>query len=140
MHRNLCNNVHMGRVLIAEDDEAIRAMAGTLLRHAGHDVDFAANGAEAIACLEANDYDCILLDLMMPTASGFEVLAWMHRERRGVASRRVIVLTAMATASLTNLTADRVFAVVRKPFDIDELRALVDRCVSAGQSGASAPS
>ena len=118
----------MGRVLIAEDDEAVRAMTGTLLRGAGHDVDFAANGAEAIACLQANDYDCMLLDLMMPTASGFEVLAWMHRERRGMAARNVIVLTAAAAGALTNLTPDRVFAVIRKPFDIDELRELVGKC------------
>ena len=136
MHRNLCNNVYMGRVLIAEDDEALRAMTGALLRRAGYEIDFAADGEEAIESVGAKAYDCILLDLMMPTASGFEVLAWMHRERKGLAARRVIILTAMAGAALTNLTPERVFAVVRKPFDVDELRALVARCVNGEQTGA----
>ncbi|HJT17682.1 MAG TPA: response regulator, partial [Thermoanaerobaculia bacterium] len=84
-------------------------------------------------CIQKNAYDCILLDLMMPTASGFEVLAWMHRERKGLASRRVIVLTAMGGASLANLTGDRVFAVVRKPFDVNELRELVARCAGGDE-------
>ena len=133
MHRNLCKNVYMGQVLIAEDDGGVRAMVGSVLRRAGHQIEFASNGVEAIECIQSKEYDCILLDLMMPTASGFEVLAWMHRHRKDLAARRVIVLTAVAASALTNMTPDRVFAVVRKPFDIDNLRELVDRCASGGQ-------
>jgi CheY-like chemotaxis protein len=123
----------MGQVLIAEDDGGVRAMVGSVLRRAGHQIEFASNGVEAIECIQSKEYDCILLDLMMPTASGFEVLAWMHRHRKDLAARRVIVLTAVAASALTNMTPDRVFAVVRKPFDIDNLRELVDRCASGGQ-------
>jgi CheY-like chemotaxis protein len=124
----------MGRVLIAEDDEGVRVMTGSVLRGAGHQIEFAANGLEAMERIEANPYDCVLLDLTMPGASGYEVLAWLHRERKGFAASRVIVLTAMSGASLTHLTSDRVFAVVRKPFDVDELRDLVARCSNGGQS------
>lgn len=130
MHRNLCNNVYMGAVLIAEDDQGIRAMAGSLLRKEGHRVDFAANGVEAIECIQSKQYDCILLDLMMPTASGYEVLAWMHRERKGLAAHRVIVVTALGGPALAHLTPERVFAVVRKPFDVNELRSLVAKCTA----------
>ncbi|HEY6893187.1 MAG TPA: response regulator [Rhodanobacteraceae bacterium] len=126
----------MRRMLIAEDDDRVRALVGSVLRQDGDKIEFAANGGEALERIQGGDYDCIILDLMMPTASGFEVLAWMHRERRGVAAREVIVLTAMAGQSLSHLTPDRVFAVVRKPFDIDELRETVRRCVSAEQTGA----
>src|SRR5229473_3251062 len=85
-------SVSMARVLVAEDDAEVRALIGA-----------------------------VLLDLMMPKASGFEVLAWMHRSKPGFAKRSVIVLTAMAEADLVHLTQERVFAVIRKPFDINTL-------------------
>ena len=107
----------MAKVLVAEDDVGIRTLVGSVLRRAGHSVEFAADGNETIERLSTSDYDAILLDLMMPSASGFEVLAWMHREKRGVAKRSVIVMTAMAERDLSNLTEQRVFAVMRKPFD-----------------------
>ena len=111
----------MARVLVAEDDAEVRALIGAVVRQAGHKIEFAADGQEAIDCLGKTDYEIVLLDLMMPKASGFEVLAWMHKARPGMAKRAVIVLTAMAEKDLTHLTHDRVFAVIRKPFDINLL-------------------
>jgi CheY-like chemotaxis protein len=118
------------RVLIAEDDDGVRLLLGTILRRSGALVEFAGDGREAIEMLRMNDYDAILLDLMMPMASGFEVLAWLHQEKRGLAQRRVIVLTAMAERDLVNLTKDRVFAVLRKPFELDELMTRVSSCIA----------
>jgi len=119
------------RVLLAEDDQGIRALVGSVLYRAGLTVEFAADGKEAIERLQENSYDAILLDLMMPTASGFEVLAWMHKEKRGPAKQCVIILTAMPEKELVHLTEERVFAVIRKPFDIDELMDTVKRCIDA---------
>ena len=101
-----------------------------MLRPSNHQVEFAGDGTEAIECLDGAEYDVVLLDLMMPNASGFEVLAWMHRKKPRFAKRGVIVLTAMPERDLKNLTQDRVFAVIRKPFDIDELAAKIDDCLS----------
>lgn len=123
----------MARVLVAEDDVGIRALIGSVLRRLGHEIEFAADGKETIERIAAKDYDAIMLDLMMPEASGFEVLAWMHRAKPGVAKRSVIVVTAMAQRDLTNLTGERVFAVVRKPFDIDELIAKLGQCLAAAE-------
>ena len=120
-----------GRVLVAEDDNGIRLLIGTALHRAGFQVEFAADGTESIAALSTAEYDAILLDLMMPGASGFEVLAWMHNMKRDAPRRRVIVLTAVPEKDLKNLTAERVFAVIRKPFDLDELVATVTRCVAS---------
>jgi len=121
----------MARILVAEDDVGVRALIGSVLRQAKHTIDFAADGNETIERLGAGDYDAVLLDLMMPGASGFEVLAWMHRAKKGVAKRSVIVVTAMAERDLANLTDERVFAVLRKPFDIDELVKKLSECLAA---------
>jgi CheY-like chemotaxis protein len=121
----------MARLLVAEDDAEVRALIGAVLRRAGHHVDFASDGKEAMESIAANDFDVILLDLMMPTASGFEVLAWMYRAKPGLAKRSVIVVTAMAERDLANLTSERVFAVLRKPFDIDHLTARINESIAA---------
>ena len=116
----------MAKVLVAEDDVGIRTLVGSVLRRAGHSVEFAADGNETIERLSGSDYDAILLDLMMPSASGFEVLAWMHREKRGVAKRSVIVMTANGRL----VRAGQFLGVreyIEKPFNIDTLLAMVDR-------------
>jgi CheY-like chemotaxis protein len=120
----------MPRVLVAEDDAEVRALIGALLRRTSYAVDFAADGQEAIERIEKGSFDVILLDLMMPKASGFEVLAWMHRAKPGLAKRSVIVLTAMAERDLANLTHERVHSVLRKPFDIGELQAKIADALS----------
>lgn len=121
----------MARLLVAEDDVGIRALIGSVLRHDGHAIEFAADGAEAIERISAIHYNAILLDLMMPAASGFEVLAWMHRNKPGLAKQSVIVVTAMPERDLTHLTEERVFAVIRKPFDIQDLVAKLNQCLAA---------
>jgi CheY-like chemotaxis protein len=119
------------RILVAEDDEGVRAFVGTALKRANYAVDFASDGAEAIEELKTTDYDVILLDLMMPKASGFEVLAWLHARNSEEARRKVIVLTAMAAKDLKNLTPDRVRAVLRKPFDLAQMLSTVAMAVSS---------
>lgn len=121
----------MARVLVAEDDAEVRALVGAVLRQSSHKIDFAADGQEAIDRLGAGDFDIVLLDLMMPKASGFEVLAWMHRSKPGMAKRSVIVLTAMAEKDLVHLTQERVFAVIRKPFDINHLVSKIAESLAA---------
>ena len=124
----------MARLLVAEDDVGIRALIGSMFRRLGHQIEFAADGNEAIERLTASDYDAIILDLMMPTASGFEVLAWMHRMKRGLAKRSVIVVTAMAERDLSNLTDDRVYAVIRKPFDVNDLVGKLNQCLAGAST------
>ncbi len=121
----------MALLLVAEDDVGIRALIGRVLRPLGHQIDFAADSTETIERLAAVDYDAILLDLMMPSGSGFEVLAWMHRAKPGMAKRSVIVVTAMGERGLANLTPERVFSVLRKPFDISELVVRLNQCLAA---------
>jgi CheY-like chemotaxis protein len=119
------------RILVAEDDDGVRSMVGAALHRAGYKVDFAAHGNEAIEALGTDaEYDAIILDLMMPYASGFEVLAWLHRAKKDIAKRRVIILTAMAEKDLTHLTPDRVYAVIRKPFDLGQLMSTIATCVA----------
>ena len=107
------------RILVVEDDNAIRTMVQRVLRHEGLAVDCASDGFEAIEKLSRNDYGTVVLDLAMPRADGIDVLRYMEREKPQV-ERKVIVMTANLPV-LEPLEAKRVAGVLTKPFDIRRL-------------------
>ena len=111
------------RVLICEDDHGIRLLLDKLLNRHGLSCDSASTGAEAIARLREESYDLVLLDLILPMTSGYEVLAFLERHRPELLPR-VIVVTALQRAFREALP---VAAVVRKPFDIVDLDRLIER-------------
>jgi CheY-like chemotaxis protein len=115
------------RVLVVDDDDAIRALLFTVLRRRGLKVDMARNGAEALErCLRCH-YSVILLDLMMPKMSGYEFLAHLEHEWRG---ERPIVVVLTAGTEPRNLNPEYVAGSVRKPFDIELLLDTLNGCLS----------
>jgi CheY-like chemotaxis protein len=116
------------RVLIADDDRAVRALLITVLARRGYVIDAVQNGAEAIQKLAASEYFAILLDLMMPVADGYEVIAYLEKTAPEVLSSRVIVLTAVSNAELRRLDGKSIFRILRKPFDLTDLANAVADC------------
>ncbi|SLK12151.1 response regulator transcription factor [Novosphingobium mathurense] len=110
----------MSRVLIVDDEAAIRRLLEAILSRAGHDFIAAPNAAGALAALDRGNVDVILLDLGLPDRDGLEVIAAV-RQRCAIP---IIVLTAR------HETAEKISALdlgaddyVTKPFDSDELLA-----------------
>lgn len=112
-----------GRVLVVDDEPAIRALVTKIVERAGHPVDSARDGAEAIARLEVENYAVLVLDLMMPNVDGYALIA--HLKARGGARPAIIVISAGDTASLRRLDGSMVHSILRKPFDIDVLGDLI---------------
>ena len=84
------HNRHVPRVLLIEDDKAVRDSLEFALRRLGHHVDSAGTGEEGLARLRAAPPDIVVLDLMLPGIDGFEVC----RRVRAGSSVPVVVLTA----------------------------------------------
>jgi two-component system response regulator VanR len=116
------------RVLVVEDEDAIRALLVAALRREPFEVDAAADGAAALQLVAANDYAVIILDLMMPRLNGFEFLD-AFQAAAPAASSVVFVVTAFDDVMIGRLRADRVHAIVRKPFDVPQLVAMVREVV-----------
>jgi signal transduction histidine kinase len=72
----------VGNILIVEDSSMVRLKLAHSLREQGHTVTAAENGLQALARLETDQFDCMLLDLMMPEMSGHEVLRRMRNDSR----------------------------------------------------------
>jgi len=81
------------RVLIAEDEESIVASLEFLMRQCGFETRVARDGERAIGCLAEFRPDLVLLDIMLPGRSGFEVCRHIRAEQ-GLAGTRVLMLTA----------------------------------------------
>ena len=126
-------------VLIVDDDDSIRTLLRRVLERLELTCDTAVDGEDALAKIEQQQYSVVLSDLMMPRVDGAELarrLAVMERE----SAERTVVLIMTAYPQSERLTslADTVQAVVRKPFDVDELSEVVRACVHA-QRGPSSP-
>jgi DNA-binding response OmpR family regulator len=114
-------------LLLVEDDLDVRDTLQDLLEEEGFDVIPAANGKQAIDFLTLNHppgADLVILDLMMPMVSGWEVLERMTGDE-SLAHIPVIVLSAVTTEP-----PPRAQGFVRKPFTIEQLVATVRSCLS----------
>jgi DNA-binding response OmpR family regulator len=121
--------------LVCEDDPAIRLLVQTLLQRQGLSVIPCANGDEGIAQIVSNEFKVIVLDLMMPKSSGFDLLEWLQANQVQLLSR-VIVLTAAVAAARKSLPYE-VAAVMTKPFDLEEFSRVVGRVVTGHDGNAS---
>lgn len=111
------------RILLSEDEKDLnRLICNTLIR-AGYSVDFCYNGEDALDYIANADYDCILLDIMMPKLDGHEVLKRLRQQNKNFP---VIFLTAKDTIQdrITGLDLGADDYLV-KPFDFDELLARI---------------
>jgi two-component system, NtrC family, nitrogen regulation response regulator GlnG len=115
----------MARVLVADDEESIRLVLSTALSQAGHEVQVATTGSEALAQLTQHHFDVAILDVRMPDMSGLDVL---QRVREAEIPVIVIVITAQNTmANAIEAMKRGAFNYLTKPFDLDEVRTLVTR-------------
>jgi two-component system nitrogen regulation response regulator GlnG len=117
------------RVLVADDDEAIRTLLIAVLKRQGFTVDLVRNGKEAIDQFAAQKYDVLLLDLMMPIMNGFEVIDYLERTAPEDLNRKVVVLTAASKRDRAKIQGDLVYRIVEKPFDMNELVSIIRSCV-----------
>lgn len=113
--------------LVVDDDQALQGLFNTLLGRDGFSVDCAPDGRQAFEYLRRGSYSVILLDLMMPEVNGFELLERMQRESPDLL-RRVIVMTGAAQRVVDSVDRSRIWGLIRKPFDINDLRRAAREC------------
>ena len=115
-------------VLVIDDDETVRGLIAAVLSRDGMSLDLVGNRAQAISKLRRNSYRAVLLDLMLRRSDGLEILRYLKREKPDMLRRVVLVTTAPEQALRRLSEHDQVWGVVRKPFDIEHLVAVVRAC------------
>jgi len=113
----------MAKLLVVEDEAPIRLGLETLFRHDGHEVTGVGDGRAALDRLAGGRFDLVVLDVMLPDTTGFEILTQM---RGGGDRTPVLVLTARgAEADIVEGLERGADDYVTKPFGIHELAARV---------------
>src|SRR5690606_14030119 len=114
----------MIRILLAEDDEAMRSYLARALSQAGYEVDAVGRGTAALPLLEDQDYDLLLSDIVMPEMDGIE----LAQRWAGMSPHtRVMFITGFAAVTLKASREAPRAKMLSKPFHLKDLVLEVDR-------------
>jgi len=118
------------RILVADDEPNIAIALEYLLRRGGYEVHVARNGDEALKSIEATAPDLVLLDVMMPVRSGYEVCRLL-RERPEWRHIKIVMLSAKGRdAELAKGLALGADLYVTKPFSTSELVGRIEHLLA----------
>ena len=113
------------KILIVDDEKAIRESVSLVLSEEGYETEIASNGSEALNLLNDQDYDVLITDLKMPEMDGIELI---KKSLKICPQTSVIIITAHASVE-SAIEALRIgaFDYILKPFDFDDLILKVQR-------------
>jgi len=114
----------MARILVAEDDDAVRVFLENALSRAGHEVSALANGDAAASCAELGEYDLLITDVRMPGLDGVDLARKVLANSPNLG---IIFVTGYAAKAFQATDViDHGARVLTKPFKLTELVAEVD--------------
>lgn len=117
-----------GRILVADDDAAIRTVLNQALSRAGYDVRITSNAATLWRWVEQGDGDLIVTDVVMPDENAFDMLPRIKRARPDLP---VIVMSAQNTFMTAIKASERgAYEYLPKPFDLNELIGIIGRALA----------
>lgn len=122
--------------LVVDDDERMRNLMAILLRRIGHEVVTAENGLELLSRLEEvnqSQVQLIVLDLMMPKMSGWQVLEHLSESLPDLLPR-VLLITAAGSHEISKIDSRLYGVVLEKPFDHGDFYAAAAQCVNDGKT------
>ncbi len=122
------------KILVVDDERGARMALEIPLRLSGYDVAAATGGREALALGESKKFDVVLTDIYMPDLNGLEVV---REFRRRSPDTKVIAITAQGSLEIAlQAIEEGAYDFIAKPFNIDEVLALVSRAAHHGKTEA----
>jgi len=118
----------MVRIMIIEDDEAMRSLLEDFFEEEGFETDSASNGADALRILSKDPLDLIVTDIRMPGLTGLDILP---RLRRLKPETPIIVMTAFGSEDVRRRSLERgATTYLEKPIHLSQLRTLIHEMIS----------
>jgi two-component system, cell cycle response regulator CpdR len=121
----------MARILVADDEEAIRSLVARALRQDGHEVMTACDGADALELLERENgaFELLLTDIRMPVMDGIALALAAARDHPAVT---ILLMTGYADQRERAHGLDAlIHDVITKPFSLTDMRSAVDGALTA---------
>jgi CheY-like chemotaxis protein len=122
------------RILVIDDDLAIRVLLQAVLKRMKFDVDLAEDGAAGLEKVQNNSqFDLILLDLMMPRLNGYEFIEKIGQDfPKG--RPHIVVFTAAGKRGVDKIPDEAVCNSILKPFDLDKFIEIIGECLGGQHS------
>ncbi|HEX3014841.1 MAG TPA: response regulator [Desulfobacteria bacterium] len=121
------------KILVVDDQMGVRRLLFEAFKEDGYDVDMAASGLEAINKVRTSSPKLVLMDMKMPGMNGLEALREIKKINRNLA---VIMMTAYGELDVINQALKLgVKTCINKPFDLNELKSLIEQILSEQQVG-----
>jgi CheY-like chemotaxis protein len=128
---------------VVDDDELVRNTIWVMLRSQEHDAEMAADGEKGVAQFLARPFDLVICDLFMPNKDGLETIKEMHRLSPATP---IIAISGGAAPGVNGMEIDPDFlrmagalgatAMIKKPFGLEQILALVERCLAGSREAA----
>ena len=128
----------MAKILIVDDDDAVRTTIQLLLERAGHSVVAASDGRKGLALFGTEDFDLLFLDIFMPGMDGIETMRLVHAQRPLVpiiviSGNPILSDSGPAPDFLTMATKLGAISSLQKPFKPAALLDAVSKCLDAAR-------
>ena len=117
------------RILVIDDERAVRELISDALKIEGHDVHTAENGREGLDLIGASRFDLVFCDLRMPEMDGPQLYEEIQRDYPQVLKRIVFVTAQAASADYGPFLRTTGIPVIEKPFTLSQLRQMVGKIV-----------
>lgn len=116
-------------VLVVEDDRRLRDLLDVVVRRCGLTCHSVGSGDAALHAIRTEKYAVVILDLLLPGMSGFDILLSLQATAPHLL-RRIIVLTAVSQAAIDREfdSQSLIWTLIRKPFDVANLRKTIEEC------------
>jgi len=119
------------RILVIDDDLAIRVLLQAVLKRMKFDVDLAEDGQVGLDKLRQDGrFDLVLLDLMMPRVNGYEFIERITQELPDGGRPHIIVFTAAGKRGVEKIPAHAVCNSILKPFDLEKFIDMITDCLN----------
>lgn len=114
----------MARILVAEDERAVREFVRRALTHHGHDVTLVEDGLEALGALRDGEFDLLLTDIVMPGMDGIALALKVARDKPDI---KILLMSGYAAERQRAHNLDElIHRVIPKPFSLRDICAAVD--------------
>lgn len=121
----------MAKILMVDDDVSFTEATAKIIQLLQHEVVVAGSVEEACSALQQTEFDMVLLDIMLPDGSGFEVLESIYRFNR---TAHIAFITGhVAVKNIIRSVAGPEVSFLLKPIDVDKIRTLLNRVVSGNE-------
>ena len=126
-------------ILVIDDDADARMLLRGMLEHLGYSVATASNGVEGLEEISKQTPNLLILDLMMPRMSGFEMMGRLRGQ--GLDSVPIVIMSSLATPSTQMDKLPGVVGAIQKgSFTMNDLKALVAKVLGDGETKEEPPS